>query len=355
MSFYTTSLIPASTGLIALGAVLTTGGGASAQDFDGITPVEADRWMYPFNATPGVRPGGSVFGYCPFPQDEQVDNRDGQIVVAFDTTGIVPEGQGANRYQVDALVLEITLSGPASGPLDITSDAWQTYLPETAKQYQDDEDAGRPIEMFAAGFRFDYTRTTWTEDAPFSVSSPFGTNNRTVFAAGFEAGSDDLLDISSSYNDQVTPTPLGVATFSNVAAGDVPAEGDVAVFQVDLDQPGAREWVGESLDEGRIVFAVTSLISAAQGDSVLTQFYLRENPLVTVGVRDSATLLLSGTIGDVCDKPTDFNADCKVDGADLGAFLGMWGEGAGSPADVNGDGAVNGGDLGEILATFGSY
>ena len=146
MSFFTTSLIPASTGLIALGAVLTTGGGASAQDFDGITPVEADRWMYPFNATPGVRPGGSVFGYCPFPQDEQVDNRDGQIVVAFDTTGIVPEGQGANRYQVDALVLEITLSGPASGPLDITSDAWQTYLPERPS-------STRPMRMRAVRSR----------------------------------------------------------------------------------------------------------------------------------------------------------------------------------------------------------
>ncbi|MAJ46544.1 MAG: hypothetical protein CBC35_04470, partial [Planctomycetes bacterium TMED75] len=22
-----------------------------------------DRWMYPFNQTPGFRPGGSVFGY----------------------------------------------------------------------------------------------------------------------------------------------------------------------------------------------------------------------------------------------------------------------------------------------------
>ena len=218
-----------------------------------------------------------------------------------------------------------------------------------------DTDAGRPIEMFAAGFRYDYTRLTWTEDAPFSEGSPFGTNNRTVFAAGFASEFGDLVDISSSYDEEITPTPLGVATFSDVAVGETPVEGDVATFTIDVDQPGAKAWIGESLDEGRIVFAITSLIPAAQGDSILTQFYLRENPLVMVGVRDSASIQISGEIGDVCDKLGDFNNDCRIDGSDLGSFLGMWGEGAGSPGDLNGDGAVNGGDLGSILANFGSY
>ena len=341
--------------MLTLGGLITTSNLASSQDFDGISPVEADRWMYPFNQTPGFRTGGSVFGFCPYPPTNQVDNRDGQIILAFDTTDIVAPGQGADQYQVDSLVVEITLRGDASGPLDLTPDAWQTYLPSSEEAYQADTDAGRPIEMFAAGFRGDFTRLTWFEEAPFSVGSPFGVNNRIAFAAGFVDEQGTLEDVSSSFNDEVTPTPIAIGDFANVEPGETPLINDVAIFEFDLTVPGAEAWVQESLNEGRLAVAITSLIGAAQGDSTLTQFYLRENQLVIVGVVDPAVISLSGTIGSTCDAPGDLNNDCKIDGSDLGIFLGLWGQGAGSPGDLNGDGAVNGGDLGTILATYGSY
>lgn len=46
----------------------------------------------------------------------------------------------------------------------------------------------------------------------------------------------------------------------------------------------------------------------------------------------------------------DLNGDGKVDGADLGALLALWG--TSGPADLNGDGIVDGADLGLLLANW---
>lgn len=50
-------------------------------------------------------------------------------------------------------------------------------------------------------------------------------------------------------------------------------------------------------------------------------------------------------------SPADLNGDGQVNGADLGLFLGQWGN-AGGPADLNGDGIVGGGDLGLLLSAW---
>ena len=197
-----------------------------------------------------VRPAGSIFGVVSVPPNPDFDNRDAQIVIAFDTTTFVEPGLGVDAYDVDSLTVEMTLSGPASGPLDTTYDAWQTYLPSKAPGAVPDADPGRPIEIFPAGFRFDFTRLTWQEDTTFSVTSPFGNNNRTVYTAGFD---DDgvLFDVSSNVNDEIDVTPLAVATFPGVAEGDFPPEGSIATFDIDAADPAVKAWVSESLEIGR--------------------------------------------------------------------------------------------------------
>ena len=321
------------------------------QSFDVTMPTTADRWMYPFNATPGNRPAGSTFGYTPFPDETSFDNRDGQVIVAFDTSETIPTGQGAASYDVSSFVLEITLAGNASGPIDLTVDDWRTYLPEEAKDTLPDSDPGRPIELFAAGFRNGYDRLSWSEGDSFTDTDLFGQNSRNVFSAEI-LPDGSLRDASSNFTQDFTASPLAVASFPGYEAGETPVEGEVATFELDTSDPLVRGWLGESLDEGRLVFAVTSLIGASQGDSVLTQFYLRENPLVEVGVRESSVITFSVDIIDVCEIPEDLNGDCIVDGADLGIFLSRWNT-ADESADYNEDGIVNGGDLGRLLAAFG--
>ena len=324
----------------------------SAEEFAGTVDTSADRWMYPFNATPGFRPAGSVFGFVSVPASSDFDNRDAQNIIAFDTTSIVEAGLGVDFYNIDSITVRMTLSGPASGPLDSTYDVWQTYLPEETPGAIPDSDPGRPIEIFAAGFRFDFTRLTWEEGSTFSVTGPFGTNNRTVFTAGFN-GKGALVDVSSNVNDQTDVTPLAIASFPGLSDGDTPPEGAVATFDIDLSDDRTKAWVADSLNDGRIVFAISSLIFASQGDGVLTQMYMKENALVTAGVRDPANITIAGsTGGSGCDIPGDINGDCQVNGADLGAMLAAWGSDD-PDADINNDGTVNGGDLGTLLANWG--
>lgn len=49
----------------------------------------------------------------------------------------------------------------------------------------------------------------------------------------------------------------------------------------------------------------------------------------------------------------DINADCTIDGADLGVLLGAWGEST-TVSDLTGDGIVDGADLGVLLSSWGS-
>jgi len=55
--------------------------------------------------------------------------------------------------------------------------------------------------------------------------------------------------------------------------------------------------------------------------------------------------LLSGSLG-------DFNLDGFVNGADLAALLGAWGQ-PGTAFDLNLDGTVDGGDLAVLLGNWG--
>ncbi|MAD19075.1 MAG: hypothetical protein CMJ52_02495 [Planctomycetaceae bacterium] len=330
-------------------ALLT--GSVLGQSFDVSMPTTADRWMYPFNATPGYRPAGSVFGYNAYPDETSFDNRDGQVIVAFDTSEIVPTGLGPDSYDVTSCVFGITLAGDASGPIDPTVDDWRTYLPAEAKGSLPDVDPGRPIELFAAGFRNGYDRLSWSEGDSFSDTDLFGQNTRNVFSA--EIASDgSLFDVSSNFTQDFTANPIGIASFPGYEPGETPVEGEIATFVLDTSDPLIQNWLAESLNEGRLVFAVTSLIGASQGDSLLTQFYLRENPLVEVGVREASSIAFTVDIVDSCDLREDLNGDCVVDGGDLGIFLSRWNT-SDEQADFNEDGIVNGGDLGQLLAAFG--
>ncbi|MBM4112222.1 MAG: hypothetical protein FJ253_02435 [Phycisphaerae bacterium] len=59
-------------------------------------------------------------------------------------------------------------------------------------------------------------------------------------------------------------------------------------------------------------------------------------------------------IGDLPETcPADFNDDGVVDGDDLGALLGQWGDCLGCEADFNDDGVVDGDDLGSLLGEWG--
>ena len=322
---------------------------AAAQEFSGVldTP-EADRWNYGFNATPGAKPTGSTFGYTGTLYE--FDDRDGLVTIAFDTSMIATPGAGAENYVIDALVVSIVVSDDFIAGYDETTDEWNTYVPEEDLEYLPDLDEGRPVELYATDFRNDFSLATWEEATPFSPTGPFGERTRNAFAA--ECLNDGtLIDISNSIFERFTPTSLAVGQAIGVAAGAVIPEGAELRFTIDPTQPGAAAWLGASLNEGRIVLTISTLNEAEQQGGDFIEFYMRENALVSAGVRDAAGLSISGWINSDCVVLGDLNHDCTINGADLGLLLALWGT-TGPEGDLNDDGVVNGADLGLLLAGF---
>ncbi len=322
---------------------------AVGQDFDASwsTP-NADRWNYGFNQSVGTRPEASIFGYTG--DLFEFDERDGQVVVRFDTSDLVPVGEGDSNYQIELIELEITLSQGLPSGLDTTQDDWRTYLPAGTPGAVPDTDVGRPIELYATGFRNGTTADTWTEQTDFSVVGPFGAGVRTAFAA--ELGpSGALIDVSNSITDQRTPVPLAIGTSPGATPGDPVSEGATIRFSFDGTDPDVATWLGGELDSGRLTLSISSLVEAEQEGGDFVEFYMRENPLVTVGVRAAASLRIVGSIGAACTELGDLNNDCQYTGADIGILLSRWGTND-PDADLNGSGSVDGADFGILLALF---
>ena len=284
--------------LLPLALALLPAAPLAAQAIEGTwTAPTADRWNYGFNSTPGTRPVGSVFGYTG--DLYEFDERDGQIVIVFDTGDQIETGVGADRYRIDFVEITVTLADTLAGGYDPTPDAWTSHLDPADPAYTPDRDPGRAVELFATGFRNGESAATWTETTPFSLVGPFGYGVRTAFAAEVGAGGG-LSDVSNSITDGRTPNSLAVGIADGAAAGDELSEGTVLRFTVDVSGVGTESLIGAGLDAGRLVFSLSSLIEAEQEGGDFVDLYLRENPLVTVGVRSAATLRIEGSIASDC-------------------------------------------------------
>ena len=342
--------IPRSVARASIGALLAAGlaGPIQASDtFGGALTTQKDRWNYGFNATPGTRNVGSAFGYT----DTlfEFDNRDGQVVIGFDTTDLVETGLG-DDYVVENLEFTITVSKDFLAGYDPSPDAWQTHLSPDDQDYLPDKDAGRPVELFATGFRGPWSNLSWTEETPFSETGAFGYDVRYAWAAQTESDGG-LTDVSNCIFDGFTARALGTGIIDGLSNGDPIPEGSVFRFTVDVNGPGVQAWLAAGLNDGQLHFTVSSLVEAEQQGGDFIEFYMRENPLVVAGVRSAATLSISGSIQTACNVPGDLNNDCRVDGADIGLFLALWGSDD-EYADFNGDDQVNGVDLGLLLSYF---
>lgn len=129
-----------------------------------LSSLLGDRWMYPFNGTPGTRTGASVFGAV---GEADFDDRDAQFFVRFDTTGTAAAGLDAENYAVGALRLTLTTNQGETLTYDPTEDALETYDGTVA-----DGDAGRPLELFGVGSRNGQTAAGFDEGSAFTSLPP---------------------------------------------------------------------------------------------------------------------------------------------------------------------------------------
>ena len=271
-------------------ALLAAAAPASAQLYE-VTrdPVDFDRWMYPFNGTPGTRNLASTFNAIASAPD--FDNKDATLIVAVNTVAAgIPAGQGITSYFPVRITLTAThFQGAFS--YDPSYDSWRSYLPPANPLYLADTDAGRPIELYGVGLRHGYTQVV--PAASGAVGPPgfeenerfcepgctlMGQAVRNAFpwdpgAADPEGDvSNNVVRLAPLTGGGFDPFPwaIGTATSGLLAGAAVPqgvpnvSAGETFEFDVDLDDPDVNAYVRKGLNDGVLAFAIVSMHEAPQ-------------------------------------------------------------------------------------------
>jgi hypothetical protein len=284
-----------------------------------VDPVDFDRWMYPFNGTPGTRTLAPTFGAASEAPD--FDNRDGQVIVAIDTEDAgIPKNQGATNYHpLRIRIFAAHFDGAFS--YDPTYDAWQTYLDPSHPSYVADSDAGRPIELYGVGFRNGYVGPLVVGAITAAGPPGFEENNRYCEGCGslgqarrnvfaLDPGvpdpegdvSNNVVRMPPLTGTGFDPSPwaIGKATSGLAAGAAVPQgnfgvnAGETFVFELNLADPDVLAYVRNGLNAGVLGFAITSMHETEQqAGGTNPNFYMRDNVADTAAVPPRMELIVS--------------------------------------------------------------
>lgn len=265
-------------GLVVVLAALTFSTTANADSLT-IDAPSIDRWMYPFNGTPGTRANASVFG-APGNQPT-FDDLDAQFLVAFDTSAI-PTDRGAANYLVTNAALTLTISIGDGFNYDPTSDSYTTHLDPADPEFTADSDAGRPITLSGVSYRNGFTSSTFLENTAFAPAGPPASGVRSAYAADFDGGG--LRDISNNVFQRFDPVFFAIGQTSGTVPGARVAGDTIFTFTIDLANPGVLGYVQTALNAGKLDLMATGLFDAAFGGAATyPQFYTKENALYQPG------------------------------------------------------------------------
>ncbi len=281
---------------------------------------DGDRWMYPFNGTPGSRISAPTFATPNLPE---FDNRDGQFILLFTTTGRVPTGLPVSSYRIISARVTATVANDRQFFYDPTFDAVNTYRDEGNPLYTPDGDVGRPIEIYPVGYRDGFSLANFTETSPYNfVGNPYidASDIRVAFAAAVsETGT--ATDISNNVRDGFEVTPLAIGQ-TNLAPGAAVPLDTTFTFDLAVCSAQTQRYFAEAFAAGRLNLVISSLHGATfdpdigPGDPLYPDFYTRENPIAAFfGLAPTLELVVRvGSAG-------DYNGDGIRDFFDVQAFL----------------------------------
>lgn len=247
-----------------------------------------DKHMYPFihDMPPAdQRDYASVFGaYGALDNipNYDFDDRDAQFFLDFDTTNLIPSGEGILNYQIASLEVWIVVQNNSAFTLDTSLDPLASF-----QNIANDTDPGRPIEIYGVGYRGGFSRETFNQDSPFSNVAGYK-NVRNAYAIDFDSNGNPR-DVTNNVEEAYQPNPWAVATApgsvdfngafvsSPVSPGSLVPEGTVLRFLINLDDPKIRTYVQSGFHAGRLHLMVSSLYNATQQGSDIPKFYTKES------------------------------------------------------------------------------
>jgi hypothetical protein len=269
-------------------------------DVNGV-PAIIERGTY-HNYFSCQNPAYSVFAN--FGEESGADSRLGQFLVGWDTTEVVPPNRPPAYYLIRHCRVTITLNNGSQVIHDPTHDDYRTYIATNNPAWLPDADAGRPIELFGAGFRNGYSATNFFQCSPVGNGLP-GSNN--VFAISWTTNGLPV-DIGNSVGkslEEFAPFetwPFAVAQTADAASGDAMPAGARLTFDLNLADPFAVGYLQNGLRQGRLNFVVSALheVSGQFGAEPYPAFTTRFNQAV---IDPPTTLNLELTV--VRDRDTD--------------------------------------------------
>jgi hypothetical protein len=310
-----------------------------------------DRWMYPFNSSPGTRSTFSVFG-----SDREVptqfDARDGQILLAFDTDLAIPSGGGLAGYDVKSAEVTLQVANNLVFRLDPTADTYTCFLPSADARFTPDADAGQPVELYGVGFRGGWSASNFLENTVFANAglSYISPGVRNAFAAQVDA-QGVATDVSNNPRVGFQPRPFAIGTVNGLAAGALVPQDSIMRFRVDVTDPGIQTYLRSGLDRGRLFLSVSALTLVQQQAGEFPVFYSKENALVMFGLAQAARLRIKVETAPACAF-ADMDCNGRVDFGDVAMVLLDYGPCAGCPSDLDGTGVVDFGDIALVLMEF---
>lgn len=218
-----------------------------------------ERWMYANNAAPCDRPAGSTFGTLA--SDSGVDTRHAQQLIGWDTAAWIPTNQAPARYLIRRCRATLTINRGELFTYDPTQDDYRTFFDTNHPAFLPDADAGRPIEVFGAGFRNGFDAASFDQCALFGANAP---GQRNAFAAGWSTNGV-LVDVSNNAgkNDDAFPrfevAPFAIGQTMNATPGELVPAGAKITFDLNLADPFVLAYVQDALNTGRLRLMVTSL------------------------------------------------------------------------------------------------
>lgn len=228
-----------------------------------------DRWFYTFAMTGASAPIAPTYAT----DDLRFDERDSQAYFAFVLTNEIPAGLGVENYEILSCRFVATMQSSTEAiAYDSTPDAWTSYLAPTSQSYTADADAGRPVDLYGAGWRYDYTPWTFKDNGPYSTPPPDFQNpevkgKRTAYPLGLRNG--ELVDVSNNLDlqhdgaDGFDPIPFAVGKAA-LNEGDQIPEDTAFTFDVNVADTNVQAYLAQALDDGILALILSSLHYATE-------------------------------------------------------------------------------------------
>jgi prepilin-type N-terminal cleavage/methylation domain-containing protein len=341
---------------------------------------DIDVWHYEHAGSPGGNNYAATWGSLQYnattkqfiPKTSTVEaSRHSLAMLAFDTSSVVDFQPPDADYEISAVTITLKMAtgngASASGVIGYRGTP-MTNAELLAEYVAGAPTSVRPVELFGVGFRNGYTGFNFGEpafgppkyDENFTspVESTFDPTSYNAYPiVGDAANPGQYIDVINNVTGGYSATaaggttapfdvsPWAVGQASGLALGESVPDNTTFSFSLNLDLPGVRQYLEDSIAEGGIGFYVSTLHATTQGGSggPYPRWFTKEGTGLNAA---AATLAIEYSVGGDF-VPGDYDRNGHVEPADYAKWKMDFGSTvltAGDGADGNANGIVDAGD-----------